>query len=444
MGSRDRRCGVLLVGVCLAWSQLAATPAAATPAAATPVLRAGDRVVFLGDSITTQQLYTRYIEVFTRLRYPALDVSFTNAGVGGHLARDGMRRLENDVLAFRPTVVFVNFGMNDGHPAVEAAEFEQSITSIFDELARHREIRVIVWLEPTPVDADGLPNSHMRRAHAARVRREAEFVERDGTRRGLTVVRWNRILGEALTKFRRAGLGRKLIPDRVHPSAVGHVLMAVEVLRTLGVDLKESTVTATLTAEGLQVEGSGLRTTTVPWDGRSKVTIDLTGLAPPVPLALEFEKGMPVPAEATRLSQLGFKVTGLGPGKRYKLDLDGEALGSFSGRTLAAGVDLMAGARARAAPKRYAKPVDASCRATSGNPFLRDYYCLWDLCQAKDRISIALRSDEIRKLPDHVPGFLERYRALMTEWLTAATQAIAAKREESQRAGHRLTLVAEP
>ena len=42
----------------------------------------GDRVVFLGDSITEQRLYTTYIEAYTLARFPAMKLSFRNVGWG--------------------------------------------------------------------------------------------------------------------------------------------------------------------------------------------------------------------------------------------------------------------------------------------------------------------------------------------------------------------------
>src|SRR4051795_9449104 len=43
----------------------------------------GDRVVFLGDSITEQRLYTTYIEAYALTRHPDWKLSFRNAGWGG-------------------------------------------------------------------------------------------------------------------------------------------------------------------------------------------------------------------------------------------------------------------------------------------------------------------------------------------------------------------------
>src|SRR6266700_4576333 len=43
----------------------------------------GDRVVFLGDSITEQRLYTTYIEAYALTRHPDWKLVFRNVGWGG-------------------------------------------------------------------------------------------------------------------------------------------------------------------------------------------------------------------------------------------------------------------------------------------------------------------------------------------------------------------------
>ncbi len=42
----------------------------------------GDRVVFYGDSITDQRLYTTFVETYVRTRFPNLNVKFTHSGWG--------------------------------------------------------------------------------------------------------------------------------------------------------------------------------------------------------------------------------------------------------------------------------------------------------------------------------------------------------------------------
>ena len=46
-------------------------------------LQNGDTLVFLGDSITHQVLYTQYVEDYYYTRYPNRRIRFHNAGVSG-------------------------------------------------------------------------------------------------------------------------------------------------------------------------------------------------------------------------------------------------------------------------------------------------------------------------------------------------------------------------
>jgi len=52
-------------------------------------LKSGDRVVFYGDSITDQRLYTTFVETFVRTRFPGLNVSFVHSGWGGDRVTGG-------------------------------------------------------------------------------------------------------------------------------------------------------------------------------------------------------------------------------------------------------------------------------------------------------------------------------------------------------------------
>src|SRR5271170_4439934 len=65
-------------------------------------LHNGDRVTLYGDSITAQRYYTRDIQDFVETRYPALQVTYHNAGVPGDkvtggYAGDATLRVTRDV-----------------------------------------------------------------------------------------------------------------------------------------------------------------------------------------------------------------------------------------------------------------------------------------------------------------------------------------------------------
>ena len=82
-------------------------------------LKDGDRVVFYGDSITDQRLYTTFTESYVLTRFPRMKVSFVHSGWGGDRVTGGGGgpidvRLQRDVLTYKPTVLTIMLGMNDG------------------------------------------------------------------------------------------------------------------------------------------------------------------------------------------------------------------------------------------------------------------------------------------------------------------------------------------
>ena len=83
------------------------------PAQKRPELERGDRVVFLGDSITHAGHYVEPIESMLWCTFPELELEFFNAGVSGDVAAQAAERLDAEVICHDPDLVFVLLGMND-------------------------------------------------------------------------------------------------------------------------------------------------------------------------------------------------------------------------------------------------------------------------------------------------------------------------------------------
>src|SRR5580765_6452649 len=144
------------------------------------LIKDGDRVVFLGDSITEQRLYTTYIEAYALTRHPTWKLSFRNVGWGGDtswlrqrahpdekqlFAADEATQqkmveesvgkgLGRDVLPLKPTMVTVKFGMND-HSYQPFREdifraYVRSQTQIAKVLTEHGAR--VAFLTPQPIE----------------------------------------------------------------------------------------------------------------------------------------------------------------------------------------------------------------------------------------------------------------------------------------------------
>src|SRR5579872_2089596 len=126
----------------------------ASAGAADFFFRDGDVVVMIGDSITEQHLYSNFVEMWTVSRFPAWKLTFRNVGIGGDRSVGGNGRFKRDVLAYKPTVLTVDFGMNDGgyqpfNPKLYDA-YMKGLQGIADQ-AKAANIRV-AWITPQPVE----------------------------------------------------------------------------------------------------------------------------------------------------------------------------------------------------------------------------------------------------------------------------------------------------
>ena len=327
-------------------------------------LRDGDRVVFYGDSITEDGRYARAVEEYVATRFPEWTVSFHNAGVGGDTVAGGWagtaaERLERDVIAHRPTVVTVMLGMNDGG----YKPFDPALFDVYREGYRRIVSRLkealpgvrLVLLQPSAYD-DVSRAPSFPEGYNSVLTRYGAFVAGLALEQGAATVDLNAPLVAGIERLNRTNplLARQVVPDRVHPGAAGHLVMAGALLRHWGVP-------ATVTWVGIDAKGSRLL--------RSDGT-EVTGFAAKGPYLewTQADRALPLPvsfadadvelaelagAGLEALDQQKLEVSGLSAG-RYEVLIDGGVVGRFSEAELAAGVNL---ALRETPMQRQARPV---------------------------------------------------------------------------------------
>jgi isoamyl acetate esterase len=85
--------------------------------AESPSLNKGDKIVFLGDSITAGGVgpkgYVTLIKNALNDKHKDLGIEIVGAGISGNKVPDLQKRLGKDVLAKKPTIVVIYIGIND-------------------------------------------------------------------------------------------------------------------------------------------------------------------------------------------------------------------------------------------------------------------------------------------------------------------------------------------
>ncbi len=356
------RSALAIPGVLLSLLILAPLPAAAKGGLS---LRPRETVVFLGDSITEQRLYTTFIEGYLLTRYPNVRFTFRNTGWGGDTAwlrqrmqgtemndsrlfgLSGAERdaetvrmvthgLQRDVLPLKPTFVTIDFGMNDARGGEAVLPVYRRATEELVRQLKKAGARVAL-LTPSPEQRNqageraGSSYNRLLEQYSDAVRAIADkdrTLYADQFRPFVAVV--------------EKGVARNpsfnLIGDSVHPGPAGHLVMAWAILKGLGADPLVSDVTVDASKARPRATAKGAQVSRLErHDGALTFTRDDRVL--PMPLPGEASQVLPLAPILDDLSQYRLRVTGLKEGP-YDVLVDGAKVTTISSGQLAQGWNM--------------------------------------------------------------------------------------------------------
>ncbi len=106
----------------------------------------GETIVCFGDSITAG-LGAEEGKDYPSVLREKFDLKVINSGVSGDTSRDALMRLEDDVLAYNPKIVIVEFGANDVFGGMSKEETFKNIEEVVDKIHNSGAIVVLVKVE---------------------------------------------------------------------------------------------------------------------------------------------------------------------------------------------------------------------------------------------------------------------------------------------------------
>ncbi|HIZ63328.1 MAG TPA: SGNH/GDSL hydrolase family protein [Firmicutes bacterium] len=198
----------------------------------------GDTIVFAGDSITDADKnttwdgigngYVRLVRDALAAFFPQIRCRVFNAGVSGDNSRDLLARWEKDVDSREPSVVFCLIGANDiwrhfdyldpEKPLVSEEEYERNLTCICQKAQRYDRFILI-----TPYFMERNLSDEMRLFSE----RYAAIMRRVALKFGVPVLDAQKEF-DAYMEYRS---GMSISWDRVHPGAIGSMLLARMILK---------------------------------------------------------------------------------------------------------------------------------------------------------------------------------------------------------------------
>jgi hypothetical protein len=322
------------------------------------LLKKGDRLAIIGDSITEQKMYSRIIETYLTACTPELEITARQYGWGGETAEGFARRMENDALRFKPTIATTCYGMNDhrytAYDEKNGQWYRENQTAIVKAFKAAGARFVlgspgcvgpkVPWSKNNTYDMN-LNLCELRNIDIdIAAKEQVVFADVFWPMLTLGVQATNKFGGD----YAIAG------KDAVHPGWAGHVVMAAAYLKALGLDGDLGTITADLGSNsatatgGHEVTGNSggeikLRSTRYPFCAPEGELKDDNAV----------RSGMALVGFNDRFNRLRLVAKG-GTAKSYKVTWGDESK-TFSADSLAAGINL---------PAEFAKtPFDKAFKA---------------------------------------------------------------------------------
>jgi lysophospholipase L1-like esterase len=328
------------------------------------VLHENDRVVFYGDSITAQRLYTRFVEDFVLTRYPQLHVTFWNAGVPGDTVYGGYTgdmptRMKRDVFPHQPTVITIMLGMNDGYYMAFDQKyldvFNEGYRKLLDSIQNGAPAARVTLISPTPYDE--VTHGTEFAQYNDVVGRYSASVKESAISSHLRFSDFNQVETDLLNAGMRknSSLAALLVPDRIHPADASHWVMAAALVRSWGLSPVVSGLQLDVaTKRAVATESTQIADLEI---GEAELHWTQTDNALPLPLSLDdgmiqFVLGV---SDLATIDQQLLLVKGL-PAARYTLKIDEKKIATFTREQLSSGVNLAL----------YATPMESQAKGVDG------------------------------------------------------------------------------
>jgi len=228
------------------------------------IIKKNDVIAIVGDSITGQKIYSKFIEAYLLACRPDLNLRVVQMGLPGDEAASFVgRRMEADLIPLEPDVTTICYGMNDGHYNV----YRSDIGKRYDDAMRKivlslkEKNKTVIIGTPPCVDSNTFNSSNKARIAAdiynETLRRLGDLDKKIAEDFSMPVADIHSVMGETMKKAKLSYGGSYHVAgaDGIHPSQNGHLVIAYTFLKAMGFDGNIGTVTIDLKSGKASAEG---------------------------------------------------------------------------------------------------------------------------------------------------------------------------------------------
>jgi lysophospholipase L1-like esterase len=322
--------------------------------------KAGDRVAFVGNSITDGGHYHSYIWLYYMTHFPNTRITCFNVGIGGDAINQIYDRFDDDVFSKKPNVLTLTWGMNDSgyfewYRADAQAVMDKKIENSYkyygmleEKLKQRPDIKKIFILGSPYDETTKFTTKNLYPKKREAFSKIIDFQEQAAKKNGYDYVDFFHPMTAINLREQAKDSTFSLTPsDRIHPDNDGHLVMAYLFLKAQGLE-NQSIAEIGINAQNQKVSKSvNCRISNVT-AGADSVSFNYLANSLPYPLDTIPRGWGNKKKQADALKIIPFtkefnqellSIKGL-KGSDYKVLIDGEQIGKWSAQQLADGVNL--------------------------------------------------------------------------------------------------------
>ncbi len=202
----------------------------------------GDKVAFLGDSITQggNSAPGGYLHLVAYgLKASGITISMVPAGISGHKSNQMLARVDTDVLAKKPQWMLLSCGVNDVWHGARGVSLEEYKTNIAEIVRKAQDAGVKVMILTSTMIREDQENPENQKLIAYN-----DYLRELAKEKGCLLADLNQDMQAAVEKAKTTG--ERITSDGVHMAFGGNKMMATGILRAFGVE--EAKLTEIVTA----------------------------------------------------------------------------------------------------------------------------------------------------------------------------------------------------
>ncbi len=315
------------------------------------LFKKGDKICFIGNSITHEGEFHHNIYQFYLTRFQKQEIEFYNCGISGDVTDGIIKRMDSDILIYKPTHVIIMIGMND----VRRELYGKKMTTNADTLSQRKvaiekykinlsqivktfldkKIKVIMQ-KPSIYDQTAINKTENHLGVNEALKTCAVFIQELANKNKLQVIDYWTVMTKINNEIQLKNPSATVVSeDRIHPQSTGNFIMSNEFLKTV----KMPAYVSQISIKNNKVFGLKNCSVTGFSANEGNVHFTLKENALPFPITENLKEGADLIKFNQNLNIEEIKIDGLSAGD-FNLVIDGKVIGNFSTEQYKKGINL--------------------------------------------------------------------------------------------------------